>query len=234
MLAFPQYWMMNDFMKYLLIQLAMVTMAFAGLTFEKTLTEFHPKADEQQIVADFAFRNDHEKEVRIVKYDAACSCMEVSVLGGKLHYAPGEAGVIRAIFKLTGYQGTTDRVVAIWLDGDPDETPSARLTVRAHIPHVIKFEPKTLTWELSGPPDAKTISIEMSPERAIHVLRVMSTDPNFHLEIKTLDAGKRYELVVTPQNTDTPGLAAFRIDTDSKIDAYKSQSVFGVIRKPLP
>lgn len=225
---------MNGRMQCLVIQIGLVAAASAGLTFEKTLAEFHPKPDQQRVHADFAFRNDGQKAVRIAKTDAACSCMEVGTLGGKLDYAPGETGVIRAVFNLTGLQGTSERVVAVWLDGDPAAAPTARLTVRAHIPEVIRIHPKTLTWDLDGAADARTISIEMAPGRDIRVLRAKSTSPNIALEVKTIQAGRLYEVVATPQRTDTPGITAIRIDTDCEIEAYKSQSAFGVIRKPIP
>ncbi len=223
---------MDILMRFLCFYLATAIAAVAGLTFEKTLLEFHPKPDDKRVVADFPFRNDTDKPVRIAKYDAACSCMEVGISGGKLDYAPGEAGVLRAIFRLDGYQGTTDRLITVWLDGDPAGIPSARLTLRAHIPQMIKVEPKTVNWDLNQAPEPRVISIEMAADQVIHVVATQSSNPNFLLELKTLKAGSRYELVITPKTTDSPGIAAFRIETDSKIEAHRMQSAFGVVRMP--
>lgn len=209
-----------------------ISTGMAGLAFEKTLMEFHPQPDTPQVVADFVFRNTGDKPVRIAKYDAACSCMSVGVAEGKLEYAPGEMGVVRAIFKLAGYYGTVDRVVAIWLDGDTPAAPSARLTVRAHIPQLITLEPKTLNWDLNQPAVPQTISVEMDPDTKSHILKAHSSNENFTLELKTLEAGRNYELIVTPKSTATPGIAIFRMDTDCEAESQRVQNAFGVIRNP--
>ncbi|MFU8892473.1 MAG: DUF1573 domain-containing protein [Luteolibacter sp.] len=206
----------------------------AGLAFEKTLIEFHPKPDETHVTADFAFHNDGDKPVRIVNYDAACTCMNVGVSGGKLDYAPGEAGVIRAVFKLAGYYGTIDRVVAIWLDGDAPDAPSARLTLRAHIPQLILIEPKTLTWDRNQEPSPQSIAVEMDPNTKIRILDVRSSSENFTVEWKTHEVGRKYEVIVTPKSTASPGITAIRIDTDCEVESQRSQSAFGVIRNPSP
>ncbi len=204
----------------------------AGLTFEETLLEFHPAVEDTHVTADFAFRNDGDAPVRIAKYDAACTCMDVGVSGGRLQYAPGEVGTIRAVFRLAGYSGTTDRVVAIWLEGDPPAAPSARLTVRAHIPELMMVEPNNLSWDLHKEAQPKTISIEIDPSVEIRVKRVQSSSDNFEVELKTLEQGRSYELVVVPRRTDTPGLAAIRIDTDSEIESLRTHTAFGVVRNP--
>lgn len=212
--------------------LASAAFASAGLEFEQTLLEFHPKPEDQRVVADFSFRNATQRQVKIVNYDAACSCMEVGVARGKLDYAPGEAGVIRAIFRLEGYQGTIDRIIAIWLDGDPRGTPSSQLTLRAHIPQWINIEPKSVDWDLNSPLESRTIAIEMAEGNSRRVVRTHTTNDNFTLELKTLEEAQRYQLIITPKNTASPGIAAFRIDTDHPVEARRSHTVFGVIRMP--
>jgi hypothetical protein len=223
---------MKTFITSLAAMLFGVAIGTAGLTFEKTLIEFHPKPDVTKVTADFAFRNDGDKPVRIANYDAACSCMHVGVSEGKLDYAPGEAGVIRAVFNLAGYYGIVDRVVALWLDGDPPEAPSARLTVRTHIPQLITIEPKTLSWDLNQLPIPQTITVKMDPDTKIHILGVQSSSENFTVESKTLEAGRKYEVIVTPKSTEVPGITAIRIDTDCEVESQRSQSAFGVIRNP--
>src|SRR5690606_38524647 len=119
----------------------------AGLEFAETLKEIHPKADAKTVSADFKFTNTGDKPVTISKYDAACSCMSVQISGGKLHYAPGESGVVRANFDMGNFAGTVDKTVALWLKGDREDQPSGQLTVRVHIPVLIELEPKTLNWQ---------------------------------------------------------------------------------------
>jgi len=223
---------MQTIITSLLAMASCVVAVRAGLTFEKTLMEFHPKADQTHLTADFAFRNDGDKPVRIAKYDAACACMNVGVSNGKLDYAPGESGVIRAVFRLAGYYGTTDRVIALWMDGDAPSEPSSRLTVRAHIPQLVRIEPKTLSWELNQDPAPQSLMVEMDPDKKIHVTGTQVTSANFTVELKTHEEGRKYEVVVTPKSTASPAITAIRIDTDSDVETQRSQTAFGVVRNP--
>jgi len=224
--------LMKTFIACVTAMVATAAISTAELAFEKTLIEFHPKPDTPHVTAEFVFKNSSDQAVRIAKYDAACACMEVKVAGNKLDYAPGEIGVIHAVFKLAGYYGTIDRVVAVWLDGDAPTEPTARLTLRAHIPQLVTLDPKTLSWDLNTLPEPKIISIEMDPEVGIQILGTQSSNDNFTLELKILEAGRNYELTVTPQATDTPGIAIFRIETDCETESQRVQTAFGVIRNP--
>lgn len=205
----------------------------AGLDFTTTLKEIHAPADAKRVSADFEFTNHSDKPVKVVKYDAACSCMAVKIKDGKLHYAPGESGLLRADFEMGNFSGSVDKAVALWLDDDPAGKPSVTLTVRVHIPVLISLEPKTLKWEVNGDASPQSIRITMNHSDPIRVMGVTTSSPSFRPALKTIDEGKLYELVVTPSAIDTPGLGILRIETDCQIDRHRIQQAFAVIRKPL-
>jgi hypothetical protein len=206
----------------------------AGLHFPETLKEVHAPADAKTVPAEFEFTNRSDKPVTVAKADPTCSCIAVKIKDGKLRYAPGESGLIRAEFDMGNFSGTVDKVVAVWLEGDPADKPSVSLTVRVHIPVLVALEPKTLRWDLGGESGPKTIRIEMTHSSPIRVTGVNSSSSHFTQEIKTLEDGKRYELVVTPTETTSPGMAVLRIDTDCDIAKHRIQQAFAVVRKPTP
>lgn len=210
------------------------TPALADLVFENTLLEFKVAADDTSVTADFPFRNDGRKTIHIVKSESGCSCLDVGVAGGKFEYAPGEVGVIRAVFDLRNYSGTIDRLISIWHGEDKNAPSATRLTVRAHIPVLVSVEPKTLSWETRSDPAPGVIHIVMDPAEKIHVTDTSSSSENFTIELKTLEAGRRYDLIVTPKTTETPGMAVFRIQTDSKNERFRTQQAFAVIRNAPP
>ena len=210
------------------------TVQGATLTFKETLKELHAPADAKSVTADFEFTNRSEKTVTVAKYDAACSCMAVTISNGKLRYAPGESGVVRAKFDMGNFSGTVDKVVGLWLGDDPADKPSISLTVRVHIPVLVALDPKTLTWSLNAKPEAQVIRITMNHDQPIRVVAVTSSSGDFQHELKTLEEGKSYELAVTPKATDTPGLAVVRIETDCAIEKHRIQQAFAVVRKPPP
>lgn len=208
--------------------------AWGDLVFEKTLLEFHVGAEDKTITADFPFRNDGDKTVHIVKSESGCTCLNVGVAGGKFEYAPGEVGVIRAIFDLRSYSGTTERLVSIWHGENKDLPSSTRLTVRAHIPVLVHVEPKNLTWETQAVAQPGTFKVTMDPAKITRVINVGCSSENFLIEANTLEDGVSYEIVVTPKSTATPGIGVVRIETDSDNERFKTLTVFAVVRNAPP
>jgi len=203
-----------------------------GLEFKMTLQEIKAPADAKKVTADFPFTNRTNKTVKVAKYDSACSCMAVTIQDGKLSYAPGESGLLRADFDMGNFSGTVDKTVALWLDDDPADKPSITLTTRVHIPVLVSMEPRTLKWDVNGDASPQTIAITMNHRDAIRIKRVSTSSESFKMDLKTIDDGKRYELVVTPVAISTPGLGILRIETDCTIDRHRVQQAFAVIRKP--
>lgn len=206
----------------------------AGLEFKELLKEVHAPVDVTTVTSDFEFTNKTDKPVTIAKSDPGCSCLKVQISGGKLRYAPGESGLIRATFDMGNFSGTVDKMIALWLDDDPADKPSTALTVRVHIPVLVGVDPKTVKWEIGGPKNPQTIKVSMAGDKPISIKEVKSSSESFHCEIKTVVAGKEYEVVVTPKATDSPGMAVIRIETDCEIAKHRTQQAFGVIRKPSP
>lgn len=218
----------------LILWLALITcIQAAGLDFGETLKELHPAADVTRVTTDFEFTNRTDKPVTVKRYDAACSCLAVTIKGGKLHYEPGESGVVRTEFDVGNLAGVVDKSTMLWLDGDPEDKPSLALTVRLHIPVLVSLEPKTLKWELNGKPEPQIFHLKMSHVKPIKVLSVVSSSEAYSHELKTIEDGKTYDLVVTPVDIKTPGLAIFRITTDCDIPRFKFIQAFAQVRKAL-
>lgn len=217
----------------LVIWLSLLSLLHGGkLDFKETFKEVHAPADVKTVTADFEFTNRSDQEVTIAKHESTCSCMSVGVKGGKLRYAPGESGLIRAEFDMGNFSGEIDKVINLYLDKDPLDQPSVKLTVRVHIPVLINLEPKTLKWDLAGKAEPQSIKIVMNHNKPIKVTKVTCSSENFKTELKTVTEGKSYELVVTPQAIDKPALAILRIETDCEIAKHRTQQGFAVVRKP--
>jgi hypothetical protein len=206
----------------------------AGLKFEKELVEVHVDLSAKSITKDFKFTNTSSERVKIRDADAGCSCVSVEVSEGKLSYAPGESGILRATFEIGSFQGAVDKTIHVWLEGDPDETPSSKATFRIHIPVIITLDPKTLKWEVGAKAETKTIAVIMNYEKPIHVISVSTSNANFSTELVTIEEGKKYEIKVTPTSTESPGLSIIRIETDVDVERQKVQQGFAVVRAPLP
>jgi hypothetical protein len=213
--------------------LAVFTQA-GGLEFTETLKEVDAGADATLVTTEFSFTNKGDKPASITKSDSGCSCLKIEISGGKLKYAPGESGVVRTTFEMGNFSGTVDKMVALWIDDDPVDNPSTRLTVRIHIPVLVELEPKTLKWDLGTKADPQIIRIQMAEGKSIRVTGVTSSSESFACELKTVEKGEKYDLIVTPRNIDTPGMTVIRVETDCAISKHRVQQAFAVVRKPSP
>lgn len=217
------------------IWLTLVAITHAqGLEFAELIKNVDAPADATIVTADFPFTNKSDKPVLIAKSDPGCSCLKVEISGGKLKYAPGESGVVRTTFEMGNFSGTVDKMVALWIDDDAPDKPSKQLTVRVHIPVLVGIEPKTVKWDIGTKADPKTIQIRMAEGKPIHVVGVKSSSPSFSCELKTVEEGRRYDLIVTPKDVNAPGMSVIRIETDCEISKHRTQQAFAVVSKPLP
>jgi hypothetical protein len=204
----------------------------AELKFETPVIDADAKLDDTTLTRDFKFTNAGSKHVKITQAEAGCSCMAIQVADGKFTYAPGETGIIRATFSVGNFQGTVEKPVHIWLEGDPEESPSSVITLRVHIPVIIALEPKTLKWEVNGPAETKSIDVKMDHEKPIRITSVSTSNETFSTKMVAIEAGKHYRIDVTPSGTATAGLCIVRIETDTEVEKQRVQQGFAVISAP--
>ena len=74
----------------------------------------------------------------------------------------------------------------------------------------------------------------MAEGHTIHVTGITASSQAFSHELKTIEKGKKYDLVVTPLEVNTPGMSVIRIETDCPIPKHRVQQAFAVLRKPSP
>ncbi|QTN33400.1 DUF1573 domain-containing protein [Akkermansiaceae bacterium] len=218
----------------LLLLLAAALPAAAALRFEAPSIKAEANLDDKFITRDFKFTNSGDKAVTIREADAGCSCLAIQVAGGKLNYAPGETGTLRAVFELGSFQGTVEKQINVWLEGDPEEKPSTTLSMSVHIPVIISVEPKSVKWQVGGPADMQVIEVTMDYGKPIRVTSVATGNDMFSAELVTIEEGKRYAIQVKPaKGTDAGGLAVVRIETDVDVEKQRVQQAFAVISAPI-
>jgi hypothetical protein len=202
----------------------------AGLEFNEQKKEIRPEPDAKTVIVDFPFTNKTGKPVTITKSDPKCACLTVQVSGGKFTYAPGESGVVRATMTLGNLMGTQSKTIDLWLG--QSAKPALQLDLVVHIPSIITLDPKTVHWDIGGKPEPRTIHISMDGEKPVRITGVTAFPESFRHELKTLEAGRKYELVVTPQDTTSALLGRIMIETDCTITKHRTQQVFAQVRKP--
>lgn len=205
----------------------------AKLKFDTPVIDANAALDAITLVREYTFTNAGTKPVKITQADAGCTCLAVEVAAGKFTYAPGETGTIRATFQIGSFQGTVEKPIYIWLEGDREEAPSANVMLRVHIPVIISLEPKTLKWEVDGSAETKIIDVKMDHVKPIRITSVSTSNETFSSKIVTVEEGKHYKIEVTPKGTGTAGLCIVRIETDTEVEKQRVQQGFAVITAPV-
>jgi hypothetical protein len=204
------------------------------LVFDATVKDAHLTPAEQSVTTDFHFENQSDKVAVIQRYDASCSCMKVTIQGGKLRYLPGEKGTIRTLFDMGNFSGVVDKSVTVYVDDDPEDSPSLVLTTRVHIPVLVSLEPKTVHWTVGEEAKEKIIRVTMNHTEPIHILRMTGTADRIRSELRTIEKGKTYEIALQPTDTKTPLLGILRMETDCSLERHRVQQAFAVIRRQSP
>ena len=201
-----------------------------GLTFATSVVNARVAPDATHAQLDFNFENRTDRTLTISRVEKNCACMEMLVSGGKLVYAPGEKGIIRARYELGNMAGTVDKEFMLWLEGDPEEKPSHVLVSRLIIPELVVLSDKNLKWQTGMPADPQKAAITIHGDHPIRITGSSCTSNDIRIDLKTLEEGRRYELWVTPASTSEPGLTAIRLDTDSPIPRWKAVQIFAMVQ----
>lgn len=205
----------------------------AELKFETPVIDAEAALDATILVREYKFTNAGTKAVTITQADAGCSCLTVELAAGKFTYAPGESGTMRATFEIGSFQGTVEKPILIWLEGDREESPSVKVMLRVHIPVIIALEPKTLKWEVGGSMEMKSIDVKMDYEKPIRITSVSTSNETFSAKMVIIEEGKHYKVEVTPHGTAAGGLTIVRIETDTDVQKQRIQQGFALITVPV-
>ncbi|YCM44197.1 DUF1573 domain-containing protein [Verrucomicrobiaceae bacterium 227] len=209
--------------------------AGAEMVFETKLIEINASPDDKTVRGEFAFEIKGRNET-IQDYDAKCTCLAARVeplnpdRSTKLKWQVGEKGKIMAQFDVSNFRGTVDKAIELNLvDG---EAPII-LTVRVHVPDLVKMEPSSHKWDVGSAPEAKTFKITVNHTEPIKILSHSGNNPNFPYELKTIKEGWEYEVTVTPKSTDGSGIGLLSFRTDCKYARFNRNIAYVVVRPKL-
>jgi hypothetical protein len=184
--------------------------AFGQLSWDTRQLDFHPKPEEAVVKGEFAFTNIGKTPVTITDVKTSCGCTTAALT--KTTYAPGEKGAIATTFTIGDRTGLQQKQVVVRTDF-PEEM-FIQLTVRVFIPELLKLDPEIIRWPLNAKNDPRIFKLEAAAGQTIKVLGVRATDDRIFAKLKTLEAGKRYEVEVAVDGTAEPMRAFVRVETN--------------------
>ena len=204
---------------------SLASLVHAGLQWENKRLEFHPSATDTEVKAEFTFTNTGSEPVTIDAVKSGCDCTTVSL--EKKTCQPAEKGRIRATFTIGQRTGIQDKPIQVTIQGEKEPVLLSMVT---HIPELMKITPSLVFWKAGENPQPKTLELTVSPGTTMRIAKVTSSDPRMTAAIETVEEGKKYKVVVTPQQTATPLAAILWMESDSPPEAPRKFTAFAQIR----
>lgn len=215
----------------LLLSVAVAPLGRGGLVFESEVVTETAAPSEETHNSKFAFKNAGPEPVAITEVQTSCGCLGASA--DKMIYQPGESGTISATIKLGSFEG--EILKSIWVLSDDAQAPKRQLQMKITIPRLMELSPEVTSWSVGEEAKPKTLTIKVLRDEPIEVTAVSSTRDNVSVELREIEKGRTYEVILTPKSTEAPTLGAVKIETTCELSRYKNRlAFFNIVRSRRP
>jgi hypothetical protein len=137
------------------------------------------------VSVDFVLHNNSQQVVEIKNAKVECSCTIVII--PKAIIPPGADRIVTMRVDTSERQGLQQKGAYVVFN---DKSDPIYLSLEMYIPTTLSVSPGSLTWPEAGERVAKSVHLDVNPERSIKISSVESTDPNFVVK-STIDEVKR-------------------------------------------
>jgi len=181
-------------------------------------------------VVDFCYHFTNTGDIPLVveEFVQSCGCMKGEWDG--IPVQPGATGKINAKLLTKGLRGKVRKSLHVKFIA----SGAVELTGEVEIPEALLYSERTLHWTVSESPQPKQVDIIIQSKTPLRVLSVSNNDPTFSCELKTIEAGQRYQIVITPQETKTARVCVMQVRTDSKDPRDALQGLFAIVENAKP
>jgi hypothetical protein len=165
----------------------------AALAWQTTRIEAKTEPGQERFEALFPFKNTSDTTVTITSTETSCGCTVARL--AKFTYAPGETGVLRAVFEFGERVGPQQKVVTVATN---DGAAATHLVLRIDIPEVLALDRETLQWVVGAAAEVQRVNVRALPGVTFKELEF---DPHMvRAEIATNPTGEA-AVTVTPLST---------------------------------
>jgi len=201
----------------------------SALVPETALNRVPAGVEDTEVTTEFVFTNTGEKPVRVLGLDSSCACLTAVV--NKQVFAAGEKGTVTATFKLGERAGVHQKGV-LMKTSEPGE-PEVRFSVAVEIPEIIRIEPDLIQWTIGETPTPKKFTVTFSGDDLVRIKSIESSrKQQVPFDLKEVEEGRKYEIVLSPVGTDQVVNGGLFIKTDSPIPKYARRTAYFQISKP--
>jgi putative membrane protein len=199
-----------------------------GLVFDTEVFSYKADPSEKQFTATFHIRNEGPKKVTITKLDTSCTCL--SVTADRMEMDPGSESTLTAVFDIAKLSGESEKNILVMTD-DPD-MPRKRLAVEVSVPPIVEISPTIAEWTVGEKLQTREIVFKVLRTEPIRILEATSSRRQVSLEMKTIEEGREYRLILTPEATDDILLGFVSIKTDCELEQHQRMMAYFAVKDP--
>ena len=180
--------------------------SYARLTWESKSIQLTAKPGQSSVSVDFICRNIGEGPVVINKMNTSCGCTTAQVPRKTIE--PGESGLIKGQFDFGAREGIQRKRFEVFTSDGKKQT----LYLTVDIPKLYTLSTRRLTWTSSSKaPNPQVCHLLNVSNNPINIQSATSSNPAFTTEIKELNPGLQYDLVITPADLSKPSRSIITI-----------------------
>jgi hypothetical protein len=194
----------------LLFFLCLVAPAFAQLKWDRPQQVFTPKPGEKTVTARYRFTNIGASSVSILDVHPSCGCTTATF--AKREYAPGESGEIEAKLNFAGHVAHQEKWIYVTTNTIGEEPALLSLTV--DIPPEVTIQPEFVMWRIGDPLEPKTMRVLIPDGIPTKLVAAQADNPTMQVRLREVQAGKEWEVKVTPTSTREPVKVVVTIRSD--------------------
>lgn len=200
------------------------------LIYEPETFDYQAEAGQKEMTAVFVAKNPGTAPVTLTQLESNCSCL--SVEADVREIPPGGEAKITAVFDIAKLSGEAEKSVYVRTDlGGSKET---RLAVRVSIPAIVSLEPMTVKWTHGEKPAPREILFKVLRDKPIRITEATSSRDSVSATLETIEEGREYRIILTPESTDSTLLGFVRIVTDCELEQYQRQlAYFAIQNEPV-
>ena len=197
----------------------------AELTWAEKTIKLKADPNAAVVEARYHFTNSGKSTVDIQQVESGCGCTTAEL--EKRTYAPGESGEIVARFTVGARLGEQTKTVAVKTREAQEPTT---LTLIVDIPEIIRIRPTFVFWVQGEAKSPKTMTLEVQPDAPVDKLTVVSSNPSMTPVLKEIVKGLRYQLTVTPAQTDRVLYSMLTLNCESAKGEAKTFRAYATVK----
>ncbi|MEY2564501.1 MAG: hypothetical protein QOH88_2694 [Verrucomicrobiota bacterium] len=203
-----------------LLYFGIVTVAQAGLHWDKTELDLHPAEGDATAVGVFKYTNKGDKPIHFKAVRPSCGCTTAAM--PKNDVAPGEKGEITATFTIGDRTGLQVKTVTV--ETDDAQQPQTVLTLKATITQALELQPAMVFWQTGEDPKPKTITAKSGKDMPLKNIEVTPSSPDFTAKVEPGTGIGEFRIVVQPRDTKNPVNATLTIKPNGSAGSTKIYS----------